>query len=135
MPKILSDAAYLALKGKADNFDAVVNSVVASNEGLTAEEVNLEIIQTAITTEVVDNVSTERITQLEASVTALTTERDTLKTENGELMKLPGAKSAIVIPEADTTTDDGADSMLTFAQKHKGDTFAIATEMKKRGLN
>lgn len=144
MTKILSGAAYLALKEKADNYDAVVNSIVASNEGLKAEDVTLETIQTAITTEVDESVTANanRITELEGTVSTLTTEKTelestvvTLTAEKEELMKLPGAESVIAIPELDSNPDEGADTMLAFAEKHKGDTMAIAAEMRKRNLN
>ena len=140
MTKILSTAAYNVLKGKADNFDAVVNAVVASNDGVAAEDVTLETIQAAISNDDVSE-STERVTELVASVetlttkvTELTTERDSLKTENVALAALPGAASVIQTPQADANADDSADSMVAFADKHKGDTLAIAAEMQKRGL-
>ena len=140
MTKILKEATYDALKAKADNFDAVVNAVVANNDGLTATDVTLETIQAAIVNEVSDT-NLERVTELEASVgtlttkvTELTTERDTLKTENAALSALPGAESVIQTPNADANADDSADELVVFANKHKGDTMAIAQEMKKRGL-
>ena len=140
MTKILSTAAYNVLKGKADNYDAVVNAVVANNNDVATEDVTLETIQEAISNDDVSE-STKRVTELEASVETLTTkvseltsERDSLKTENVALAALPGAASVVQTPNADSTTDDSADDMVVFANKHKGDTMAIAHEMKKRGL-
>ena len=142
MTKILSTAAYNILKAKAANFDAVVNALVENSEGVTIEDVTLESIQAAISFDDSSENRTERVTELEATVGTLTTtvndlstERDTLKTENAALAALPGAESVIKTPKADANADDSADDMVAFAEKHKGDTLAIALEMKKRGLN
>ena len=88
------------------------------------------------------SVHAERITELEGTVSTLTTEKTelestvaTLTAEKEELMKLPGAESVTAIPESDSNPDEGADTMLAFAEKHKGDTMAIAAEMRKRNLN
>jgi len=139
MPKILTDAAHAALKAKADNYDAVVGAVVASNEGLTAEDVTLEVIQGAMSAD--DAASAGRVTELEAtvetltaSVTTLTTERDGLQSQVTALSELPGAAAAAAVIPAAEVTATATDDVLAFAIKNKGNTLAIAAKMQEAGL-
>ena len=146
--KILSGATYDALKAKADNYDSVVSALVAKNEGTTAEDITLETIQEVINAEetVCDPIAAERVTELEATVEtltterdtlttavdALTTERDTLKTQNLDLSKLPGAESVVAIPEAEASAAT-SDEVLEFAAKNPGNILEIAAKMREAG--
>jgi len=141
MTKILSTAAFTVLKEKADNYDAVVNSVAAKGEGVDAADVTLENVQAVINAEesAGDSVLQATVTELEGAVetlnttiTELTTERDTLKTENEVLSALPGAESVVAIPEAEASAV-ATDTVLEFAAKNQGNILAIAAEMKKQG--
>jgi len=149
MTKILSSAKYDALVAKAANFDKVVESIVAKNEDLKAEDVTPEVIEDAISNDepAGEGASAERVTELEATIATMTTEaltltserdamiveRDTLKTENAALSKLPGAESVVTIPVAEASAAT-SDTLVEFANKNKGNTLAIVAEMKKNGL-
>lgn len=141
MTKILSTAAYTALKEKADNFDKVVNSVVAKNEDLKPEDVTLEVIEAAISSDVEDPALQSAVTTLEGTVeklngqiTSLTTERDDLASQVATLSELPGAESVSTAkPEAEASAVE-TDTVIEFANKNKGNTLAIVAEMEKAGL-
>jgi stalled ribosome rescue protein Dom34 len=95
MPKFLKDEVYDALANKAANYDSVVEAVVANSDGLTAEEVTVEVITSAIASESVENTeSANRITELEEQVASLTLENTNLK--NG-----PGDSSSSIIRDVD----------------------------------
>jgi len=144
MTKILSSSAYAVLKEKADNFDKVVNSVVAKNDDLKPEDVTLEVIEAAISNEETagDPAADTRVTTLEGTVeqlngqiTSLTTERDDLASQVAALSELPGAESVSTAkPEAEASAVE-TDTILEFASKNKGNTLAIAAEMERLGLN
>ncbi|GEM_PF-247923 len=142
--KFLKDDEFASLKAKADNYDSIVNAVVAGNESLTAEDVTPEVIQAAIenvgdnadetlSSEIITNQQTE-IQSLTETVRTLTTERDNLQTEVEELRVLPGAESVTTVKPAAEINAETTDTVLEFAQKNKGNTLAIAAEMKKAGL-
>ena len=140
--KFLIDDVFASLKAKADNYDSIVNAVVAGNDSLTAEDVTPEVIQAAIENEGEHAPANDaRITELEAevqtlntSVTELTTERDNLVTENASLRELPGADSVTAVkPEVEASTVV-TDDLLDFANSHKGDTAAIAAKMIETGF-
>jgi len=146
--KILSGATYDALKLKADNYDSVVSALVAKNESTTAEDITLETIHAVINAEETagDPVAVARVTELEAEVAVLTTERDTLttevaavttdrdalKTQNLELSKLPGAESVVEIPEAEASAV-ATDEVLEFAAKNPDKFLEIAAKMREAG--
>lgn len=142
--KFLKDDEFASLKAKADNYDSIVNTVVAGNESLTAEDVTPEVIQAAIEN-VGDNadetlssgIITDQQTEIQSlteTVRTLTTERDNLQTEVEELRVLPGAESVTTVKPAAEINAETTDTVLEFAQKNKGNTLAIAAEMKKAGL-
>jgi len=163
MTKILSGPAYTALKEKADNFDLVVNSIVAKGEDLKPEDVTAEVIEAVISndgggacgnsgcahksncgmqSEAKTCQLATSVTELEgtvetlsSTVTELTTERDTLQTRVEELEKLPGAKSVIKTPDANATGISAQEEIVAFAETHKGDTAAIAAKIVELGLN
>jgi len=139
--KILSLATYTALKEKADNFDRVVNSVVAKNEDLKPEDVTLEVIEAAISSDVEDPalqsaVSTLEgtVEQLNGTITSLTTERDDLASQVAALSDLPGAESVSIVKPAAEASAVETDTVVEFANKNKGNTLAIVAEMEKAGL-
>jgi len=141
--KFLKDDEFASLKAKADNYDSIVNAVVAGNDSLTADDVTLEVIQAAIENEGdnADDLLSTRITDLEAevqtlndSVTGLTTERDELAIEAASLRELPGAESVSTAKPAAEASAVETDTVLEFANKNKGNVLAIAAEMKKAGL-
>jgi len=141
MTKILSTAAFTVLKEKADNYDAVVNSVAAKGEGVEAADVTLENIQAVINAEesAGDSILQAAVTKLEETVetlnttiTELTSERDTLKTENAVLSALPGAESVVAIPEAEASAT-ATDEVLEFAAKNPENFLEIAAKMREAG--
>ena len=163
MTKILSGAAYTALKEKADNFDSVVNSIVEKSEDLKPEDITAEVIEAAISndgggacgnsgcphksncglqSEAKSCQLAASVTELEgtvetlnSTVTELTTERDTLQTRVEELEKLPGAKSVAKIAEGDATGLSAQEEIVAFAEAHAGDTALIAAKIVELGLN
>jgi hypothetical protein len=140
MTKILSSATYDALKEKADNFDKVINSVVAKNDDLKPEDVTLEVIEAAISSDVEDPALQSAVTTLEGTVeqlngqiTSLTTERDDLASQVAALSGLPGAASVSTAkPDAEASAVE-TDDLVSFANEHKGDTMAIASKMREAG--
>lgn len=141
--KFLKDDEFASLKAKADNYDSIVNAVVAGNDSLTAEDVTPEVIQASIENvgDNADDTLSSQITELQTeiqtlteTVTTLTTERDTLTTENAELRELPGTESVTTSKPATELSAETTDTVLEFANKNKGNTLAIAAEMKKAGL-
>jgi len=142
MTKILSTAAFNVLKEKADNYDAVVNSVAAKGEGVEAADVTLENVQAVINAEVqeVDETASIRVTELEETVGTLTTEkeeltieRDALQTKVKALSALPGAESITAVKPAAEASAIETDDLIAFATEHKGDTMAIAARMREAG--
>lgn len=141
MTKILSTAAYTVLKEKADNFDQVINSVVAKNDDLKPEDVTLEVIEAAISSDVEDPALQSAVTTLEGTVeqlnetiTSLTTERDDLASQVAALSELPGAESVSTAKPAAEASAVETDTVVEFANKNKGNTLAIVAEMEKAGL-
>lgn len=141
--KFLKDDEFASLKAKADNYDSIVNAVVAGNESLTAEDVTPEVIQAAIENagDNADDTLSSQITQLETeiqtlneTITTLTTERDNLQTENAELRELPGTESVTTTKPATETSTIVTDDLLDFATKNKGNTAAIAAKMVETGF-
>jgi uncharacterized protein YlxW (UPF0749 family) len=141
--KVLKDEQFASLKAKADNYDSIVNAMIAGNDSLTAEDVTPEVIQAAIENEGdnADETLSTRITDLETkvqtlndSVTTLTTERDNLQTEVEELRVLPGADSVTTSKPAAEAATIITDDLLSFATEHKGDTAAIAAKMIETGF-
>jgi len=141
MTKILSSSAYAVLKEKADNFDKVVNSVVAKNDDLKPEDITLEVIEAAILSDVEDPALQSAVTNLEGTVeqlngtiTSLTTERDELASQVEALSELPGAESVSTAkPDAEASSVE-TDTVVEFANKNKGNTLAILAQMEKEGL-
>ena len=141
--KFLKDDEFASLKAKADNYDSIVNAVVAGNDSLTAEDVTPEVIQAAIENvgDNADETLSSQITDLQTeiqtlteTVSTLTTERDTLQTENAELRELPGTESVTTAKPATEASAAETDTVLEFANKNKGNVLAIAAEMTKAGL-
>lgn len=135
--KILSLATYTALKEKAENFDKVVNSVVAKNEDLKPEDVTLEVIEAAISSDVEDPALQSAVTTLEGTVeqlngtiTSLTTERDDLASQVAALSELPGAESVSTAKPAAEASSVETDTTLDYAQKNPTDTAGIAERWK-----
>jgi hypothetical protein len=141
--KWLKDEEHAALKAKADNYDSIVNSIVAKNESLQAGDVTVDVIVQAIENESapeVDEASATRVTELEGEVGTLTTEveeltteRDALQTKVTALSKLPGAESINTVKPAAEATTVETDELLLFAKEHAGDTMAIAAKMREAG--
>lgn len=138
--KWLKDEEHAALKAKADNYDSVVNSILAKNESLKAEDVTPEVIQSAIENEgeQADETLSDRITELETTVGTLTTEkeeltteRDVLQTKVEALSALPGAESINTIKPAAEASAVETDDLLVFATNHAGDTMAIVEKMRE----
>ena len=141
--KFLKDDEFASLKAKADNYDSIVNAVVAGNDSLTAEDVTPEVIQAAIENvgDNADDTLSSQITELQTeiqtlteTVTTLTTERDTLQTENAELRELPGAESVTTAKPAIEATAVVTDDLLSFANANAGNTRAIAAKMVESGF-
>ena len=142
MPKILGDAAYNALKQKADNFDLLAQSVAAKGDGVEASDVTLENIQAVINAEETagDDILQAAVTELEgtietlnSTVTELTTERDALQTKVEALSALPGAESINAVKPAAEASAVETDDLIAFATEHAGDTIAIANKMREAG--
>jgi len=132
--KILSDAEHKKLKEKADNYDAVVNAVVASGEGITPEDVNPDVIAQALNTAGDDPDSDTRVSTLETEVRNLTAERDNLKAEVEELRILPGSESVTTKKPLAESSAVVSDELLDFANKNKGNTLSIAAKMVESGF-
>ena len=140
--KWLKDEEHTALKAKADNYDSVVNSILAKNESLKAEEVTPEVILSAIENEgeQADDTLSGRVTELETTVDNLTTEVEELTTERDALQAkvellsvLPGAESITSVKPASESGAVETDDLLVFAKEHAGDTMAIAARMREAG--
>lgn len=140
--KWLKDEEHAALKQKADNYDAVVQSILAKNENLKAEDVTPEVIENALNdTGGNDAGSGEKITQLETQVNNLQEqlntvkgERDALQTEVEELRELPGSDSVTVKNPKAEPSAEATDDVLEFARANAGNILAIAAKMQESGL-
>ena len=134
MPKILKDSDYNSLKQKSDNYDTVVNAVVANNESLSADDVTPDVITQALNASAGDD-STELQTQLNAAIQRAETAESrvsVLETENANLRGSAGADPAVVT----TKSDPGAapESIADFADSNAGNTAAILNRLKEDGL-
>ena len=151
MGKFLSTKELAELKAKADNYDAIVQSVMDGNKELKAEEVTLDIIQSAISGnagEEPEVQSTERIKELESEVSKLKDEKskvdielestkkdlDEAKSTIEELEELPGSESVSTKKPKAEASAVVTDDLLSFAQSNKGDTTAILAKMKEEGI-
>ena len=161
MGKFLTNSEFDALKMKADNYDAIVNSIIKSNDQIKAEEVTPEFINSALATSSDEGVSAEKIQELEGTIESLTKERDELKSanetltsdldsekstnstlqsevdelkaDNEALSKLPAGQSVAGKKGKQESNAALEDELLVFAQAHKGDTIAIAAKMQELG--
>ena len=144
---------FEALTGKAGNYDAIVASILKSNEEMKAEEITLESIQEALSASenvTSDNALSEKVTGLESkietlngTVTAVTKERDdfkseldTVKSENEKLRDLPGAESVVETtakPKAEASAV-AKNQTLEYAKANKDDFAGIAAKLKEDGL-
>lgn len=137
--KWLKDEEHNALKQKADNYNSIVQSILAKNEDLKEEDITLEVIEQALAG--ADTAGTdERIEQLQSEVTSLTTkvdnlttERDQLQTMVDELSELPGGESVSKKKAKIETSAIERDDLLAYAVSKKGDTVAIAEKLKAEG--
>jgi len=138
--KVLSEKEYNALKTKADGYDAIVASIVGTNEGLKPEDVTLETIQEVISASGSSDDNTE-IDRLTAELATATSARDSLQTqvttlteENTQLRALPGAETVTTQnPSADGGAKDSDNEILTYATQNAGNTLAIVAKMKEIG--
>lgn len=137
---------FEALTGKAGQYDAIVASILKSNEKMTADDVTPEFIQEALTAgdEVkADEELSAKVTDLQGKVDTLTSdvatvteERDALQSEVEKLRELPGAES-VVETTAKPKAEVGAitkDETLEYAKAHKDDYFGIAAKLREDGL-
>ena len=136
--KWLNDEKYDALKAKADNYDTVVSAVLANNVGLTAEEVTPSVITEALNASGTEDNSElqsqlaaaeERAETAEKQVSQLTSEVETLTSENANLKKTPAAGTSTVNINSDTTE---VYDIVKFANENKGDTTAIMNELREK---
>lgn len=140
--KCLKDEEHAALKQKADNYDAVVQSILAKNENLKAEDVTPEVIENALNDADGDDAGTsEKINQLQSKadnlqeqLNTVTGERDALQTEVEELRELPGADSVSTKKPKAEASAVVTDDLLSFAQSNKGNTMGILAKMKEDGI-
>lgn len=137
---------FEALTGKAGQYDAIVASILKSNEKMTAADVTPEFIQEALTAgdEVkADEELSAKVTDLQGQVETLTSdvatvteERDALQSKVEQLSELPGAES-VVETTAKPKAEVGAiakDETLEYAKAHKDDYFGIAAKLREDGL-
>lgn len=151
MGKFLSTKEHADLKAKADNYDALVQSILDGNKELKSENVTLDMIQSAIAGNAGDKTEvqlTERITELESEVSKLKDKKSKVETELEsakkdldeakstieELSELPGSDSVSTKKPKTESSAVVTDELLSFATSHKGDTIAIAAKMKEEGI-
>lgn len=139
---------FEALTGKAGKYDAIVASILKSNEKMTADDVTPEFIQEALTAgdEVkADEELSAKVNDLQGKVDTLTSdvanvtkERDDLQSEVKQLRELPGAESVVETtarPKAEAGAIAGSgDEILDFAKKNPTDTASIAAMISKEGI-
>lgn len=137
--KFLNDKDYNAMKGKADNFDAIVEAIVKNGDNITNEDVNADTIIEAIQQENQTEDHSDMLSQLKAAnarVVELESEIKTAKARISELeMELdeaPGAEPAVISAKGEPSAEPL--SIDQFANKNIGDTDAILAQAEKEGL-
>lgn len=139
---------FEALTGKAGKYDAIVASILKTNEKMTADDVTPEFIQEALTAGdgvKADETLSAKVTELQGKVDTLTSdvatiteERDALQSKVEQLSELPGAESVVETtakPAAEAGASAGSgDDILEFAKKNPTDTASIAAMISKEGI-
>lgn len=140
--KLVKKTLLAQLQTRADAFSAIVEAVVQSSEGITAQDVTAETIIEALQ----DNADTEALSQAQTALdtanqqltdaqTNLETANDRvaeLEAELSELEGLPAKNPAGIAPKSDA--GENTDTIADFANKNAGDTEAILAQAKKEGL-
>jgi len=138
--KWLKDEEYVALKTKADNYDALqtVDPVVETPE---ADEVIPEVVEPVVNDEPETDQVAEQLTELQSQIETMTIqmnelvqERDALLALNSQLMDLPAVESVTATRPAAEASAVATDDLLEFAMAHKGDTVAIAARLVETGF-
>jgi chromosome segregation ATPase len=148
--KILNDSQFNALKKKADDFDKIVNAMIASSEGVDAAEITSDVIIEALnSTNQNSKTSEEQAEAMRSQVSTLTDSNKTLASEKETLSEeLERANTRIqeLEKEIDSTpaeepaeissTGDSSEEqdIIKFAEKNAGNPIAVLSEMKKQGF-
>lgn len=133
--KVLTNDQFATLQAKASNYEALVNQIVESGEGLTAEDVTPESILALMTPEAADapaenaevmNALNDQVADLTAQLEQAVAERDALQAEVDELKELPGEVSTPHAPEGKNDDDTSIDEVNAFVSS--SDDFAACVE-------
>lgn len=130
--KWLKEEAYNAMKQAADNWNKLLNKVLADNPDMKAEDVTPDQLLEAFEKGGVNVNLQEQLTIAEGELKQKDTQIEQLQSDVAALKGTPVVKKqeAKVDKESSATEADIKD----FAEKHEGDTLAIMAEAEKNGF-
>lgn len=129
--KWLKEEAYNAMKQAADNWNKLLNQVLADNPDMKAEDVTPDQLLEAFESGAASGLQ-EQLTVAKDELTKKDEQIEQLQSDIAELKGTPVVKK----PEAKVTEEPTATEadIKDFAEKHDGDTLAIMAEAEKTGF-
>lgn len=129
--KWLKEEAYNAMKQAADNWNKLLNQVLADNPDMKAEDVTPDQLLEAFESGAASGLQ-EQLTAAQDELTKKDEQIEQLQSDIAELKGTPVVKK----PEAKVTEEPTATEadIKDFAEKHDGDTLAIMAEAEKTGF-
>lgn len=130
--KWLKEEAYNAMKQAADNWNKLLNQVLADNPDMKAEDVTPDQLLEAFESGGAASGLQEQLTVAQSELTKKDEQIEQLQSDIAELKGTPVVKK----PEAKVTEEPTATEadIKDFAEKHDGDTLAIMAEAEKTGF-
>lgn len=129
--KWLKEEAYNAMKQAADNWNKLLNQVLADNPDMKAEDVTPDQLLEAFESGAASGLQ-EQLTAAQDELTKKDEQIEQLQSDIAELKGTPVIKK----PEAKVTEEPTATEadIKDFAEKHDGDTLAIMAEAEETGF-
>lgn len=131
--KWLKEEAYNAMKQAADNWNKLLNKVLADNPDMKAEDVTPDQLLEAFEGGgAAASELQEQLATAQGELTAKDTQIEQLQSDIAELRGTPVVKKPTT--KVDGEPGAGAEDIKDYAEKHEGDTLAIMAEAKKTGF-
>lgn len=130
--KWLKEEAYNAMKQAADNWNKLLNKVLADNPDMKAEDVTPDQLLEAFESGGAAAELQEQLTIAQGELTAKDTQIEQLQSDVAELRGTPVVKKPTT--KVDGEPGAGAEDIKDFADKHDGDTLAIMAKAKEEGF-
>ena len=136
MAKFLKESEYNSLKGKADNFDMIVQSIIKANEGLKPEDITPQMITDAFNDGLADSGIQEQLNTANERIKTLETENATIPTLQEQIKNLQGsaAEDPVDIASKEEANSKPQD-LATYCSKADVSSLDMIGFLEKEGLN